>query len=170
MKAIRIHPLGTMNTRIRVNAVCWKLSWAFTSQQQLVRLREACTQRRLYNFIATDRSPGHVGKRWYHETQCLALKFTARTLPQTLPKKQSSEEIWLNKACVWLLSGADTASYTITSHTMNWHSFLGAIGKPKEVKMASSDNNSLSLSSAAAVNGLCPTALLRCCEGRESLS
>lgn len=39
-------------------------------------------------------------------------------------KKQSSEEIWLNKACVWLLSGADTASYTITSHTMIGTVFL----------------------------------------------
>lgn len=56
------------------------------------------------------------------------------------------------------------------SHTMNWHSFLGAIGKPKEVAMAHSDNNSLSLSSPTAVNRLCPPALVRRCEGRESLS
>lgn len=56
------------------------------------------------------------------------------------------------------------------SQTMNWHSFLGAIGKPKEVAMALSYNNSFSLSSPAAVNRLCPPALVRCYEGRESLS
>lgn len=53
---------------------------------------------------------------------------------------------------------------------MAWHSFLGTTGEPKEVEMAYSDNNRLSLSSPTAVNRLCPSALVRRCEGRESLS